>query len=80
MSSGAQMDAREEMDGLVRRWREAVDRLAAHHREAEYDPNIHDQAWIDGLVDLEREHREAYDGLLSRWPQLEPELTRFKLW
>ena len=78
---------REEMDALMRRWRTAVDALADHHGNVEpqphgtsYDPTVHGEAWVDRLRELENEHREAYDGLLSRWPQLLPELSRFKAW
>jgi len=87
MSLDTHMSPREEMDALIRKLRGAVDALADHHTKSEsqpqgtsYDPNVHDQAWVDRLVELENTHRDAYEGLLSRWPQLLPELSRFKAW
>ena len=83
MAKDAGMRAREEIDGLLRRWRDAVDALVDHYAKADevgFDPQVHDEAWFDRLSELETEHRDAYDGLLSRWPQLMPELARFKMW
>ena len=53
---------------------------AAHPIDDLCNPQVHDQAWFDRLGELEAAHRDAYEGLLSRWPQLMPELARFKTW
>lgn len=83
MAMDAGTRARAEFDGLLSKWREAVGALVDHHAKADnagFDPQVHDQAWFDRLRELETEHRNAYEGLLSRWPQLMPELARFKMW
>ncbi len=83
MAMDAGTRAREEFDGLLRKWRDAVGALVDHHAKADdvgFDPKVHDEAWLDRLNELEAQHRDAYEGLLSRWPQLMPELVRFKMW